>query len=125
VLLAGFGGLTLLLAAIGVGGVTGQMVQQRWRDIGIRIALGAMKSDVRRMVLVHALKLACWGIAAGLLVSAGVSRLLRSFLFGISTIDPATFGGVIAVMIGVAMLAAFLPARRAAKLDPMVVLRQE
>jgi ABC-type antimicrobial peptide transport system permease subunit len=65
------------------------------------------------------------GIAAGLLVSAGVSRLLRSFLFGISTIDPATFGGVIAVMIGVAMLAAFLPARRAAKLDPMVVLRQE
>jgi ABC-type antimicrobial peptide transport system permease subunit len=61
VLLAGFGGLTLLLAAIGVGGVTGQMVQQRWRDIGIRIALGAMKSDVRRMVLVHALKLACWG----------------------------------------------------------------
>jgi putative ABC transport system permease protein len=80
---------------------------------------------VRRMVLVHALKLACWGIAAGLLVSAGVSRLLRSFLFGISTIDPATFGGVIAVMIGVAMLAAFLPARRAAKLDPMVVLRQE
>jgi ABC-type antimicrobial peptide transport system permease subunit len=60
-----------------------------------------------------------------LLVSAGVSRLLRSFLFGISTIDPATFGGVIVVMIGVAMLAALLPARRAAKLDPMVVLRQE
>jgi putative ABC transport system permease protein len=125
VLLGIFGGLTLLLAGIGVGGVTGQMVQQRRRDIGIRMALGARRADVQRIVLGHAFKLAGWGIAAGVLAGAGVSRLLRSFLFGISAFDPATFGGVIVLLAGVALVAAYLPARRAAKLDPMVVLRNE
>jgi predicted permease len=125
VLLGALGGLTLLLAAIGVGGVTAQMVEQRRRDIGIRMALGATTSNVRGFVLRHALKLTLSGIAAGLLVGAGVPRLLRSLLFGISTFDPATFGGVIVVLVMVALVAAYLPAQRAAKVDPMVALRHE
>jgi predicted permease len=125
ILLGSFGGLTLLLAAIGVGGVTAQMVEQRRRDIGIRMALGALASDVLQMVLRHALKLTFWGIAGGLLGAAAMARLLRSFLFGISALDPATFGAVIVVLSIVAVLAAYLPAQRAAKLDPMVVLREE
>jgi predicted permease len=125
ILLGTFGGLTLLLAAIGVGGVTGQMVEQRRRDIGIRMALGALASDVLHMVLRHALKLTLWGIAGGLLGAAAMARLLRSFLFGISALDPATFGAVIVLLSFVAVLAAYVPAHRAAKLDPMVVLKYE
>jgi putative ABC transport system permease protein len=123
--LGAFGGLTVLLAAIGVAGVTGQMVEQRRRDIGIRIALGALRSDVRRLVLKHALGLAGGGIAGGLLAAAGLARLLRSFLFGISALDPQMFGGVVALLAVVAMTAAYLPARRAGRLDPTVVLREE
>jgi putative ABC transport system permease protein len=125
VVLGAFGGLTLLLAAIGVGGVTAQMVEQRRRDIGIRMALGAMRSAVHGLVLGHALRLALWGIAAGLIAAAVVSRLLRTFLFGISTFHPAIFGGVVVVLAIVALMSAYLPARRAAKLDPLAVLRHE
>jgi predicted permease len=125
VVLGAFGGLTVLLAAIGVAGVTGQMVEQRRRDIGIRMALGALRSDVHGLVLKHALRLAGWGIAGGLLAAAGVARLLRSFLFGISALDPRMFGGVVVLLAGVAMIAAYLPARWAGRLDPMVVLREE
>jgi predicted permease len=125
IVLGAFGGLTLLLAAIGVGGVTSQMVEQRRRDIGIRMALGAMRSDVHGLVLGHALRLTLGGTAVGLVAAAAVSRLLRSFLFGISAFHPAMFGGVVVILVIVAMVAAYLPAHRAAKLDPMVVLRHE
>jgi predicted permease len=124
-LLGSFGALTLLLSAIGVGGVMGQMVEQRRRDIGIRMALGAMVSDVRQLVLGQALKLTFYGIAGGLLGAAVVTRLLRSFLFGISALDPVTFGGVIVLLCAVALLAAYVPTQRAAKLDPIVILRCE
>jgi predicted permease len=125
ILLGAFGGLTVLLAAIGVGGVTAQMVEQRRRDIGIRMVLGAMASDVQGLVLGHALLLVCLGIAAGLLAGGAVSRLLKSFQFVLSPFNAATFVGVIVLLAAVALGAAYLPARRAAKLDPMVVLRNE
>jgi putative ABC transport system permease protein len=114
-----------LLAAIGVGGVTAQMVEQRRRDIGIRMALGARRSDVHGLALGHAFRLTFAGIAVGLVVAVCVSRLLRSFLFGISALNPAMFGGVVVIVAIVALLAAYLPARRAARVDPMMVLREE
>ena len=124
-LLAGFGGLTLLLAAIGVGGVMGQMVEQRRRDIGVRMALGAMASDIRRMVLRQTLKLAVCGIAAGLLGAAAVARLLRGFLFGMSALDPMTFAAVIVLLCLVALAAGLVPAMRAASINPIETLRME
>jgi predicted permease len=124
-LLAGFGGLTLLLAAIGVGGVMGQMVEQRRRDIGVRMALGAMASDIRRMVLRQTLKLAVCGIAAGLLGAAAVARLLRGFLFGMSALDPVTFAAVIVLLCLVALAAGLVPAMRAASINPIETLRME
>jgi predicted permease len=125
ILLGSFGLLTLLLSAIGVGGVMDQMVEQRRRDIGIRIALGALASDIQQLVLRHALKVAFSGITVGLLGAAAVARLLRSFLFGIWALDPVTFGAVIVILSVVSLLAAYVPAHRAAKLDPMVTLRSE
>jgi predicted permease len=125
ILLGTFGGLTLLLAGIGVSGVMGQMVEQRRRDIGIRMALGALVSDVLRSVLRHALKLTAWGITGGLLGAGAMARLLRSFLFGISPLDPVTFGAVIVLLSIVAVLAALVPALRAANVDPIVTLRDE
>jgi len=125
ILLGSFGFLTLLLSAIGVSGVMSQMVEQRRRDIGIRMALGALASDVHRLVLRHALKVVLGGIAGGLLAATAVAHLLRSFLFGISALDPVTFGAVIVLLSVVALLAAFVPASRAAKLDPMVTLRSD
>jgi len=125
ILFAGFGGLTLLLAAIGVGGVMGQMVEERRRDIGVRMALGAIGSDIRGMVLRKSLRLAGYGIAGGLLVSAVVARLLRSFLFGMSALDPVTFGAAVVLLCVVALAAGLAPAMRAASIDPMEALRVE
>ena len=124
-LLGSFGLLTLLLAAVGVGGVMAQMVEQRRRDIGIRIALGALASDVRRLVLTQTLRLTFAGIAVGLLGAALAANVLRSLLFGISALDPATFIVVVILLSLVALSAAYIPASRAAKLDPMATLRSE
>jgi predicted permease len=124
-LLGSFGLLTLLLAAVGVGGVMAQMVEQRRRDIGIRIALGALASDVRRLILTQTLRLTFAGIAVGLLAAALAANVLRSLLFGISALDPATFAAVVVLLSGVALSAAYIPANRAAKLDPMDTLRSE
>src|SRR6266480_3142446 len=114
--------MTLFLAAIGVGGVMGQMVEQRRRDIGIRIAVGARPSDIQRLVLSHAFRVTLAGGIVGSLAAGAVARLLRSFLFGISALDPLTFAAVIAL---VAHLAAYVPARRAATVDPIVALHHE
>ena len=124
-LLGSFGLLTLFLAAIGVGGVMGQMVEQRRRDIGIRLAVGALPSDIRRLVLSHAFRVTLAGITVGLLAAGAVGRLLRSFLFGISVLDPLTFAAVITLLVLVALLTAYVPARRAATVDPIVALRCE
>jgi putative ABC transport system permease protein len=125
ILLASLGFLTLLLATIGVGGVMGQMVEQRRRDIGIRMALGAMASDVQRLVLGHALRLTLAGMFVGLLGAAAVANVLRSFLVGISVLDPIAFAVVIVLLPIVALLGAYLPALRAARSDPMDALRSE
>ena len=125
ILLGGFGGLTLLLAAIGIGGVMAQVVEHRRRDIGIRMALGALASDVQRLIMGHAIKLALWGMASGLLAAVIAARLLRGFLFGVSTVDPIAFGAVIAILSIVALLAAYIPVRQAAKLDLISTLRDE
>jgi len=124
-LLGGFGLLTLLLAAIGVGGVMGQMVEQRRKDIGIRMALGAVPSDVQRLVLTQAIQLTSTGIIIGLLVAGAAAHLFRSFLFGTSALDPVTFAVVVLLLSIVALLAAYLPAHRASKLDPITTLRCE
>jgi predicted permease len=124
-LLGSFGLLTLFLAAIGVGGVMGQMVEQRRRDIGIRIAVGARPSDIQRLVLSHAFRVTLAGVIVGSLAAGAVARLLRSFLFGISALDPLTFAAVIALLALVALLAAYVPARRAATVDPIVALHRE
>lgn len=124
-LLGGFGLLTLALAAIGVGGAMGQMVAQRRRDIGIRMALGAAKADVLGLILRRALLLTLVGVVAGVSGAIAVANLLRSFLYGVSVLDPSVFGAVILVLTLVALAAAYVPALRAAKVDPMVTLRSE
>jgi len=125
ILLASLGFLTLVLATIGVGGVMGQMIEQRRRDIGIRMALGALASDVQRLVLGHAMRLTLAGMFVGLLGAAALANVLRSFLFGVSVLDPITFACVIVLLPIAALLGAYLPALRAAKLDPLDALRSE
>jgi putative ABC transport system permease protein len=124
-LLGGFALLALLLATIGIYGVISYSVAQRTREIGIRIALGAQIRDVIKLVLKQGLALALVGLAAGLLVSFFMTKLMSSLLFGVSATDPVTFGSVALILLFVALLACYIPARRAAKVDPNVALRYE
>jgi predicted permease len=124
-LLGTFGLLTLLLAAIGVGGVMNQMVEQRRREMGIRIALGAQPSDIHKLILTRSLLLTASGIAVGIAGAMVVTHLLRGFVYGISNSDPTIFAATIALLCTVAMLAAYVPAHRAARTDPTVTLRCE
>jgi putative ABC transport system permease protein len=124
-LLAAFAGLALLLGAIGIYGVQSYAVRQRVREIGIRIALGAQRSDVFRLVLGQGLKLALIGICVGLAASFALTRLMASQLYGLSATDPLTFAAVAIVLAFVALLACYIPARRAMRVDPMVALRHE
>jgi predicted permease len=122
---AAVGALALLLAAVGLYGVMAYAVAGRTKEIGIRMALGAGRGRVRRMVLAEGLALAAVGTLAGLLVSAACMRLMRSLLYGISPTDPLTYVGVASFLTAVALLACYIPARRATKVDPMVALRYE
>jgi len=124
-LVGAFAVLALLLAAIGVYGVMGHMVMQRSREIGVRLALGALSGDVVGMVLRSGLRLTVAGVAAGLAGALALSGILRSFLFSVSSLDPLTYGGVAVVLVLVALLATYLPSRAAARLDPLIVLREE
>lgn len=124
-LLSGFGVLALLLAALGIYGVLAYSVGGRTREIGVRMALGAAVPDVIRLVLGQGLGLVVAGMVAGVLGAFGATRLLRSFLFGVEPHDPLTFTAVILVLGAVALLACYLPARRAARVDPIVALRAE
>jgi putative ABC transport system permease protein len=124
-LLGTFAGLALVLTAIGLYGVISYMVAQRTREVGIRIALGAQRTGISRMVMREGALLALAGCGAGLIGSLSAARLLRGFLYGTGASDPATFLIVPAVLLGVALLASFVPARRAMRVDPMVALRYE
>jgi putative ABC transport system permease protein len=124
-LLGGFGLLALGLAAIGIYGVMAYSVAQRTREIGIRMALGAAGGDVLRLVLRQALRLSVVAVAAGLAASVVLARGLASLLYGVRPIDPATFGGVALLLFAVAALAAWIPARRAARVDPIDALRNQ
>jgi predicted permease len=125
VLLAAFGALALLLAAIGTYGVIAYSVNQRTKEIGIRVALGATRGDVRRMILSAGLRLAAIGVAIGVLLAAIATRLLSGLLFDVPRLDPATFAVTIAVLLGAALAASYGPARRATRVDPMNALRYE
>jgi putative ABC transport system permease protein len=125
ILLAGFAGLALLLAGVGIFGVISYSVAQRTQELGIRRALGADSWSVMRLVLTQGLGLAGIGLIIGLAGAFALTRLLDSLLFGITATDPMTFGVVIAILAAVAGLASYLPARRAATVDPLVALRYE
>jgi putative ABC transport system permease protein len=124
-LLSLFSGLALLLSAIGIYGVISYSVLQRSREIGIRMALGAGRKDVLRMVVGQGMLLALIGVTAGLILSFGLSRFLASMVYGISFLDPGTFAGVTLLLSLVAFLATYIPAKRASGIDPMVALRYE
>ncbi len=125
VLLGIFSALALILAAIGIYGVMAYTVALRTQEIGIRMALGAQQKDVLRLVLGQGARIAFFGVAIGLAVAAALARLLSSLLFSVSASDPLTFAAVAVLLVAVALLACYIPARRALRVDPIIALRYE
>jgi predicted permease len=124
-LLSAFGTLALLLASIGMYGVISYSVTQRTQEIGVRMALGAARSSVFRMILSQGMRLAGAGIAIGLIGALAVTRAMSSFLYGVQPADPLTFSAVSVLLIAVALIACYLPARHATSVSPVIALRHE
>jgi ABC-type antimicrobial peptide transport system permease subunit len=123
VIAGSLGLIGLLLAAIGIYGVMAYTVTRRWREIGIRVALGAARTDVLRLLLGQGLRFAASGVAIGLTLAATTSQLLRNLLFGVPPLDPLTFGGTALLFAAVALVASYAPMSRATRLNPAEALR--
>jgi ABC-type antimicrobial peptide transport system permease subunit len=124
-LLGLFSGLALVLASVGLYGVLSYLVTRRTQEIGIRMALGATRADVMRLIVGHGMGLAIAGIGIGLAASWAITRSLGSLLVGVSPHDPGTFVAVAVLLAAVALIASYLPGRRATRVDPMITLRAE
>ena len=120
-----FAGLALLLASIGLYGVMALSVTQRTRELGIRLALGAQRADVFRLVLTQGMLLVCCGLSIGLIGALGAGRGLQGMLYGVESVDAPALSTALFVLAGVALIACFVPARRATRVDPIVALRSE
>jgi len=125
ILLGGFAAFALILASLGIYAVISYSVSQRKNEIGIRMALGASPTTVRQLILGETMRLAGIGAAIGIVGALFATRLAASLLYGVTATDPATFGGMIVVLAGVALLAGYLPALRASRIEPVALLRSE
>jgi ABC-type antimicrobial peptide transport system permease subunit len=124
-LLGLFAGVAVVLASLGIYGVIAYTVTQRTRELGIRMALGARQADVLGLMVGQGVRLTLVGVGMGLVLALGLGRLLSALLYGVKAHDPLTFSGVAVLLVGVALVAAWLPARRATKVDPALTLRAE